>query len=68
LSYTDGLTDLRNNDGDFLDADMINEFTFQHNDLSAEAFNDKLMTEIKQFKGRQDFPDDFTILTCKIFE
>lgn len=68
LAYTDGLTDLRNNDGDFLDADMINEFTFQNNHLPAEEFNDKLMTEIKQFKGRQDFPDDFTILTCKIFE
>jgi len=68
LAYTDGLTDLRNNDGDFLDADMINEFTFQNNHLPAEEFNKKLMTEIKQFKGRQDFPDDFTILTCKIFE
>lgn len=68
LAYTDGLTDLRNNDGDFLDADMINEFTFQNNQLPAKEFNDKLMTEIKQFKGTQDFPDDFTILTCKIFE
>ncbi len=68
LAYTDGLTDLRNNDGDFLDADMINEFTFQNNHLSAKEFNDKLMAEIKQFKGTQDFPDDFTILTCKISE
>lgn len=68
LAYTDGLTDLRNNDGDFLDADMINEFTFQNNHLPAKTFNDKLMAEIQQFKGRQDFPDDFTILTCKIFE
>ncbi|MEM1124290.1 MAG: PP2C family protein-serine/threonine phosphatase, partial [Bacteroidota bacterium] len=66
LAYTDGLTDLRNNAGDFLDADMINEFTFQNNQLSAEAFNDSLMKEIKQFKGKQDFPDDFTVLTCKI--
>jgi sigma-B regulation protein RsbU (phosphoserine phosphatase) len=68
LAYTDGLTDLRNNDGDFLDADMINEFTFQNNLLSAEEFNKCLMKEIKQFKGHQDFPDDFTILTCKISE
>lgn len=68
LAYTDGLTDLRNNEGDFLDADMINEFTFQNNHLPAKEFNEKLMVEIKQFKGRQDFPDDFTILTCKIFE
>ena len=67
LAYTDGLTDLRNNEGDFLDADMINEFTFQNNYLPAQAFNDNLMAEIKEFKGRQDFPDDFTILTCKIF-
>jgi len=68
LAYTDGLTDLRNNNGDFLDADMINEFTFQNNHLPAEIFNEKLMAVIQQFKGRQGFPDDFTILTCKIFE
>ena len=68
LAYTDGLTDWRNNEGDFLDADMINDFTFQNNHLPAKEFNDKLMAEIKQFKGTQDFPDDFTILTCKIFE
>lgn len=66
LAYTDGLTDLRNNEGDFLDTDLINELTFQNNQLSAQAFNDKLMKEIKEFKGKQDFPDDFTVLTCKI--
>ncbi len=68
LAYTDGLTDVRNKEGDFLDTDMINEFTFEHNHLPAEEFNARLMKEIEQFKEEQDYPDDFTILTCKIFE
>ena len=68
LAYTDGLADVRNQEGDFLDTDMINEFTFQNNHLSAEKFNALLMKEIEQFKGELDYPDDFTILTCKIYE
>lgn len=68
LAYTDGLTDVRNKDGDFLDEGFINEFTFQNNKLPAEEFNKRLVKEIELFKGEQDYPDDFTVLTCKIFK
>ncbi len=67
LTYTDGLTDVRNNEGTFFDEDYLMQFAKQNEFNSASLFNEKLMTEIKRFKGDQEFPDDITVLTCKIF-
>lgn len=67
LCFTDGLTDLRNEAGEFLNEEMLHQFTLKNAHLSAKAFNDLLMERIELFKGRQIFPDDFTILTCRIF-
>ncbi|MFK7809570.1 MAG: PP2C family protein-serine/threonine phosphatase [Saprospiraceae bacterium] len=67
LSYTDGLTDVRNDDGAFFDEDYLMHFAQQNELNSASLFNEKLMEEIKRFKGEQEFPDDITVLTCKIF-
>ena len=67
LSYTDGLTDVTNKDGDFLEDDMLHDFTLQHSHLPAEEFNQALLKEIEKFKQGRAYPDDFTVLTCKIF-
>lgn len=67
LSYTDGLTDVRNNQGVFFDEDFLMEFVQQNEFNSASLFNEKLMTEINRFKENQGFPDDITVLSCKIF-
>ena len=67
LSYTDGLTDVRNDKGVFFDEDFLTTFVLQHNDASASIFTEKLMKKINEFKGEQEYPDDITVLTCKIF-
>jgi sigma-B regulation protein RsbU (phosphoserine phosphatase) len=67
LTYTDGLTDVRNEDGDFLDETFGHRFMLDHYKLNAEAFNIELMEEINKFKGNTGFPDDLTVLTCKIY-
>jgi sigma-B regulation protein RsbU (phosphoserine phosphatase) len=67
LSYTDGLTDVKNNEGVFFNEDYLMEFARQNEYISASLFNKKLMGEIRRFKEDQDFPDDITVLTCKIF-
>lgn len=67
LCFTDGLTDLRNEAGEFLNEEMLHKFTLENAHLSAKVFNDRLMERIELFKGQQIFPDDFTILTCRIF-
>ncbi|MFT7450001.1 MAG: sigma-B regulation protein RsbU (phosphoserine phosphatase), partial [Patescibacteria group bacterium] len=56
-----------NNEGTFFDEDYLMQFAEQNEFNSASLFNEKLMTEIKRFKGDQEFPDDITVLTCKIF-
>ncbi len=67
LTYTDGLTDVRNEEGDFLDETFGHRFMLDHYKLNAEAFNIELMEEINNFKGNTGFPDDLTVLTCKIY-
>ncbi len=67
FAFTDGLTDLRNKTGDFLSEKMLHDFVKNNYDLSAHTFNKLLMDKIETFKGDQTYPDDFTILTCKIF-
>jgi len=66
LAFTDGLTDIRNRSGDFLSEKMLHDFVKHNHDLSATTFNKLLMDKIESFKGDQTYPDDFTILTCKI--
>ena len=67
LTYTDGLTDVRNEEGEFLDETFGHRFMLDNYTLNAEAFNVELMEAINRFKGNTGFPDDLTVLTCKIY-
>ncbi len=67
LSFTDGLSDIKNHQDEFLSDELIYDFVQQHYLLSASSFNQKLLEVIEQFKGEETYPDDFTVLTCKIF-
>lgn len=68
LTYTDGLTDLKNEDDEFLRPEFLYEFVRKYHYLSAADFNKNLMVEIDNFKGTNIYPDDFTILSCKLFK
>lgn len=67
LAYTDGLTDIRNEEGEFMDEAYGYDFLLRNHTLSAGMFNEKLLEEIEHFKGAESYPDDFTVLTCKIY-
>lgn len=67
LSFTDGLSDIRNKSDEFLSDEIVYDFVKNHYRLSAAAFNQKLLDVIEKFKGNETYPDDFTVLTCKIF-
>lgn len=67
LTYTDGLTDVRNEQGEFLEDEFGHDFMLKNYTLDAEAFNAELMNKINNFKGNTVFPDDLTVLTCKIY-
>ncbi len=68
LTFTDGLTDIQNEKEAYFDEDLLSVFVKEHYQSSATAFNEKLMEHIERFKGDRSYPDDFTLLTCKIFD
>lgn len=65
LAYTDGLTDLQNESGDYLSDELLQAFLQRHYRQTAGRFNELLLSFIEDFKGSQSYPDDFTILTSK---
>ena len=67
LSFTDGLPDLRNKEGDFFEDDRIENFAESNCNLSPVDFNEKLMNEINTFKGEEEYNDDIAVLTCKVY-
>lgn len=67
LSFTDGLTELRNEDGRMLNEETLQGFMRQYWRLHAADFNAELTKFINQFKGNARYLDDFTVLTCKLY-
>ncbi len=67
VTYTDGLTDLQNPAGEYFDEDLLREFTAGHAGRSANQFNRALQEKLELFRSGGQFPDDFTVVTCKIF-
>jgi len=67
FAFTDGLIDLKNEKGENLSNEFLYEFLEANYELQAKVFNKKLMNRIELFKGDTTYPDDFTVLTCKIY-
>jgi sigma-B regulation protein RsbU (phosphoserine phosphatase) len=67
FSYTDGLTDVRNKAGEDFGEDNLIRFLQDNADLSAKDLNTKLLSHIEQYRERTPFPDDITVLSCKVF-
>ncbi len=66
-TYTDGLTDTKNDAEEYYTQEMLYAFAQKHAHLDAEKFNQQLFETVDRFKeSTEDYPDDLTILTCKI--
>ncbi len=66
--YTDGVTDVRNKAGEDFGEQNLIEFLRHHSELSAKDLNTKLLAHIDIFRERQPYPDDITVLTCRVFK
>ena len=67
LTYTDGLTDLQNTAGETYDEEILYRFCRRQVGRSARSFNQGLLRELDNFRNNTEFPDDLTVLTCRIF-
>lgn len=65
ITYTDGLTDLMNEDGENFDEEMLKSFLVENFRLNPNTFNNLLLKTIEEFKGLSDYSDDIAILSCK---
>jgi phosphoserine phosphatase RsbU/P len=66
VCYTDGLTEMENEDGEFYGMDRLIEFVKQNYKLGPEIFNKILYDNVSKFKGNRLFNDDVSVLTCKL--
>lgn len=65
INYTDGLTDLENEEGLNFTLEMLREFIRQNKQYSMAVFNNMLLKSILDFKGHMQFIDDISILSCR---
>lgn len=68
FSYTDGLTDVCNAAGDDFSEEMLTQFLKENAHLPAKELNTKLLKHVEDFKGDMPYPDDITVLSCRIFK
>ena len=66
-TYTDGLTDLQNAAGECFEEHILYKFARHQQGRSAASFNEKLLNKLEDFRQNTEYPDDLTILTCRMF-
>jgi len=67
VSFTDGLPDLRNKKEEYFGDSYLEVFVENNFKLTPDEFNQKLLTEIDEFRGENEIADDIAVLTCKIY-
>ena len=68
FSYTDGLTDIRNKSGEEFGEEHLIPFLQSNAHHTAKEINTLLLNHIESFREREPYPDDITVLTCKVFK
>jgi sigma-B regulation protein RsbU (phosphoserine phosphatase) len=67
FSYTDGITELSNKDGEQFGIDRLFEFikkSYKKEDI--KDIHQNLIAELKNFKGENNYVDDITLLSCRV--
>lgn len=68
FTYTDGLTDVRNDAGEDFSEERLIAFLQANHHLGAKDMNNRLLEHVEIFREHQPLPDDVTVLTCKMFQ
>ena len=67
VCYTDGVTDVVNAEGEHFGDEGLSDFITQTGVCAAAEFNQKLIARLDMFKGTENYSDDFTLLTLRMF-
>lgn len=68
FSYTDGLTEVCNRAGEEFGDEKLERFLIENAQLPAKELNTRLLDFVENYRERRDFPDDITVLSCKVFK
>ena len=66
FTYTDGLVEVFNEQNEEFGIERLEDFVLSHKENNLQEMHEKLIHDLSQFKGKEIFPDDITILTCRI--
>jgi phosphoserine phosphatase RsbU/P len=65
VAYTDGITDTKNEKGEFWSDEALTYFSSKNSTASATEFKKNILKHLDTFKGRGEFTDDLTLLAFK---
>ena len=63
-SFTDGLTEVVNEQGEQFDGERVYEVVRNHAEDEPDLINEKVIEHMNEFKGNTSFLDDITLFTC----
>jgi sigma-B regulation protein RsbU (phosphoserine phosphatase) len=64
--YTDGVTEVSNEKGEEFGSDRLKEFILKNKDADLKEIHKLLISELERYKGKNNYNDDITILSCKM--
>lgn len=67
VCYTDGLTELNNDNDELYEIDRLKKFLLKNHLMSPSVFNKLLYEDLSKFKGECLFNDDISVLTGRFF-
>lgn len=66
LCYTDGLTDVINDQGDSISLEVLKDIIKNNASNSTDFINSAILFYAEEYKGEQDFTDDIALLNLKV--
>ena len=66
--YTDGLTETENENNEEYGSDRIRDYLEKNPYKDLKEIHRELLEELDKFKGKNDYRDDITILSCRLEE
>lgn len=66
FSYTDGLTETFDEQQEPFGVERVTDLVEKHQRATLEEINSELLSELNNFRGKNPYNDDITLLSCKV--
>jgi phosphoserine phosphatase RsbU/P len=63
--YTDGVTDLENEQNECFEVENLDSFINQNWQLNPQRFHEELLKTLENYKGNKPFTDDIALISCR---